>query len=89
MITGLNMKKTYLEYRKGGGTQKSINMKIYTSRYGNKEIAKMKDIIPVGISLYPPRWKLPYKVHCYIKQLAPTNSMIKMECGPYKRLYTS
>ncbi len=23
MITGLNMKKTYLEYRKGGGTQKN------------------------------------------------------------------
>lgn len=62
-------------------------MKIYTSRYGNKQIAKTK-LIPVGISLYPPRWKLSYKVHSYIRALAPTPKMVKIkDYRLYKKLY--
>lgn len=48
-------------------------MKIYTSRYGNKEIARTS-LVPVGISIGNPRFKLAFKVEQRIKELAPCPS---------------
>jgi hypothetical protein len=61
-------------------------MMIYSSWYGNKEIATT-GIFPVGISLYPPRWKTAFKVRYRIRDIAPTQDMLEMEYGPYFRRY--
>lgn len=61
-------------------------MHVFTSRYSNKSIAQ-SDLIPIGISLYPPRWKTPYKVQGYIKELAPTRDMFGLPYQEYKPKY--
>lgn len=61
-------------------------MKLFTSRYGNKEIAR-SNLISVGISLGNPRFKTAFKVEASIKELAPTRKMLYMEYDPYKELY--
>ena len=65
---------------------RKMKMQIFTSRYSNNSIAQM-DVIPVGISLYPPRWKTPYKVQGYIKELAPTRDMFGLPFEEYKPKY--
>lgn len=45
-------------------------MRIYTSRYGNKELAKREDLAKVGITVGTPRFKLAYPVS-YVRMLAP------------------
>ena len=51
-------------------------MKIYTSRYSNKDLATA-DAHIVGITLYPPRFTLKFKLEENIGQLAPQKSYFK------------
>ncbi|MCP4259111.1 MAG: DUF488 domain-containing protein [Planctomycetes bacterium] len=61
-------------------------MKIYTSRYGNKEIAQT-GLVPVGISTGNPRFKTAFKVQHRIKALAPTRDMLPLPYKTYKKIY--
>ena len=51
-------------------------MKIYTSRYSNKDLATA-DAHIVGITLYPPRFPVKFKLEGNIGQLAPQKSYFK------------
>ena len=51
-------------------------MKIYTSRYSNKDLATA-DAHIVGITLYPPRFPLKFKLEGNIGKLAPQRSYFK------------
>lgn len=62
------------------------NTLIYTSRYSNKDIAK-SDLIPIGISLYPPKYRIAFKVQAYIKELAPTRDMLGLPFSQYELKY--
>jgi hypothetical protein len=53
---------------------KENKMKLYTSYYGNRNIAKT-ELLPVGISQGNPRFRLPYAVACYLRELAPARSI--------------
>lgn len=59
---------------------------MFTSRYSNKNIAN-KDLIPIGISLYPPKFRTAFKVVGYIKQLAPTRDMFGLPFNEYEPKY--
>lgn len=61
-------------------------MKIFTSRYGNKEIAQT-GLVPVGISLGNPRFKTAFKIPHRIKTLAPTRDMLDLPYKTYKTKY--
>ncbi len=61
-------------------------MKIFTSRYANKEIAKT-NLIPVGISLDKPQLELAFQVAFFIKELAPTPEMLYMKYDTFKAKY--
>ena len=50
-------------------------MQIYTSRYDNGSLAVRGDIAPIGISLYRPRWRLPYALAGSVRALAPSKSL--------------
>lgn len=51
-------------------------MLLFTSRYGNKNLPK--DVVPVGITLGKPKFKLNYEVAAYLRDLAPDGSMFKI-----------
>jgi len=60
-------------------------MKLYTSYFGNLKKLRDAGVIPIGISLYPPRW---FK-GLSIQQLAPHRYMLddKLTEEEYTRLY--
>jgi len=47
-----------------------MSLRLYTSRYSNREIENT-NLVPVGITLGNPRFKLAYKLHGIRKELAP------------------
>lgn len=49
-------------------------MQLYTSYYGNRNIAKTQ-LAAVGISQGNPRFRLPYTVEHYVRTLAPARSL--------------
>lgn len=51
-------------------------MKFYTSRYSNKDLAEA-DVHCVGVTLYPPRFPLRFKLEGNISQFAPRKSYFK------------
>lgn len=65
-------------------------MKIYTSRYSNKNLAERTDLVKIGISLGNPRFPLRYVV-ASMRELAPTRDMLHMEdeaayCARYRAI---
>lgn len=63
-------------------------MRIYTSRYANKVLAVRQDIAPISISLYRPRWKLPYIIAGSIRALAPAKALLGLDEYQYIIRYT-
>ncbi len=52
-------------------------LKVYTSRWANKDLAHLS-CQPVGISRGKPRWRLPYRYRV-LRQLAPSREVFSIE----------
>lgn len=61
-------------------------MKLYTSRYQNKGLAKRPELLKIGITAGRPRWTLAYPV-AFLSQLAPARAWLHMEREEYEPLY--
>lgn len=61
-------------------------MRLFTSRYQNRAIAET-DLVPVGITLGNPRFKLAFKVVENVKLLAPPRSMWGKSHDEFIKLY--
>jgi uncharacterized protein YeaO (DUF488 family) len=48
---------------------------VYTSRYSNQAIAA-SDLVPVGITAFPPRFPLAFQVAAHLRELAPSPGML-------------
>lgn len=53
-------------------------MRVWTSRYSNPQLAVDKDITPIGITRYPPRFPLRYELAGNISLLSPTPAMLSI-----------
>lgn len=62
-------------------------MKLFTSRYSNKEIATA-DLVPVGISLGNPRFRLAYTVAANLRMLAPDRSTWGLKPNLFATIYS-
>lgn len=51
-------------------------MKLFTSRYANKDLAARTDLVKVGISIGAPRFKLGYEVNARVRALMPDSYMV-------------
>jgi hypothetical protein len=52
-------------------------MRIFTSRYSNKELAGRPDLVKIGITLGHPRFKLSYSLATNYRSLAPTRTLFQ------------
>lgn len=59
-------------------------MKIYTSYYSNKKINNEYHT-PIRISIYPPRFKIGYKIEDTIPELMPSREIFKMSTYEERR----
>jgi hypothetical protein len=56
-------------------------LRVATSRYGNPNIAEA-GFVPVGITRFPPRFKLRYELRANLYDLAPTPEMLQLAKQP-------
>jgi len=57
-----------------------VTLRIFTSRYSNPRVSK-SGLTPVGITRYPPRFRLAYELKANLYDLAPTPEMLQMAKG--------
>lgn len=53
-------------------------MKIYTSRYQNRDLVARPELLKVGITLGTPKMRLGYEVFRYVRLVAPTSAMFRI-----------
>jgi hypothetical protein len=64
-----------------------MNLTLYTSRFGAKDLITASGLAPVRISIGHPRWKLGYELTGACKLLMPTRDMLKLDEPTYRALY--
>lgn len=52
-------------------------MRIFTSRYANRDLANRPDLVKVGISVGAPRFKIGYNIETRMHELMPTWLMVQ------------
>lgn len=62
-------------------TETARKPRIYTSYWGNIKKLRAAGIVPIGISVSPPKWALANTIH--VKKLAPTYNMLKLQRAEY------
>jgi uncharacterized protein YeaO (DUF488 family) len=50
-------------------------LRVFTSRYSNADIA-VSGLVPVGITAFPPKFKLTYHVVAHLRELAPSPGLL-------------
>jgi hypothetical protein len=63
---------------------------VWTTRYGNGRLlgAPGTNLVAVRITLYPPRFRLPYAVRFSIPELAPTRALFKLRGQEFDGAFT-
>ena len=54
-----------------------MTLRIFTGRYSNPGVAACR-LVPVGITRYPPRFRLAYELKANLYDLAPTTEMLQI-----------
>jgi hypothetical protein len=62
-------------------------MRLYTSRYSNREGILASGCVPVGITLGAPKFPLGYQLGATLKLLAPSGAIFKLPKDAFQRGY--
>lgn len=67
-------------------TESPLAFQIFTSRYANKQIATTR-LVPVGITVGNPRFRLAYRLARNLKSLAPSRAWFDLPVDEFEDLY--